>query len=563
VVGGAAVSDVTADERLVLTPREISEGYRLGCRCRLVEDGDVTVLIPGGSRVGTYVLLTQGEVGEEELDPATTKKRAPWSGGIPDSMFDPTDLRPPEGADYSFDPRAVASLSRLRKQDKTREIFLVLNSGKVLDVAEEPRVLGFALDIGTTKVAGYLLDLVDGKTLAVVSEINPQIAYGEDVMSRLQYALDGGLDKLQVRIVDCVNELLERACASAGVTPEEVYEVMAVGNTVMHHILTGQNLRGLAYSPYRPTATSPMTIEADQLGIRANPAAKLELPPLVAGYVGSDVVADMVATNMYGEGERSILLDIGTNTEIVVNNCGRLLTCSAASGPAFEGAHIAFGMRAATGAIDRVEISEAGETRYTVIGGTRPRGLTGSAVVDTIAECFRVGILDKSGRLANVGSNARLRKTPQGYLEYVISHGTETDMGSDVTLSQRDIREIQLAKAAIRAGLNVLMKEVGVVSQDVDCLYIAGAFGFFLNPVSARAIGLYPDVELNKVRLVGNTSVTGARAMLLSKRKRAAAESLAKRIGYVELASHKDFKTEFMRSISIPYDETERAFRSR
>ena len=267
--------------------------------------------------------------------------------------------------------------------------------------------------------------------------------------------------------------------------------------------------------------------------------------------MGADAIADVVATGMLRR-DRCVLLDIGTNTEILAKNHERILSCSAASGPAFEGAHIKFGMRAATGAIDSVQIGEGGEVDFTVIGGGKPRGITGSAVVDAIAELRRVGLLDESGRMADQDRLGRVKTDQTGRREFVLVPRSLAAGSREITLSQGDVREIQLAKAAIRAGTDILMRETGLDATDVDVLFVAGAFGFFLNPVSARAIGLYPEIETNRIGLVGNAAVAGARSLLLSRDSRNDAEAAAKTIGYVDLASHKEFGSGFLRSIRLP-----------
>lgn len=553
VSGREALSPVSDDERWVLSPAKVSEGYRLGCRCLLKGEGEVTVFTPNESRLGTYVLLSEGRASSERFDPAVTIVRMPLflvSGSFPGGRCGSVS----DGESRSFTRLALQNLSRISGGPST-EVSLVRRGRQVLDVREGCRLLGFAVDVGTTKVAGHLVDLEDGRTLSTVTDINSQMIHGEDVISRLAYALEGGQEQLHDEIVSCVNALLARACEAAGVGQEDVYEIVAVGNSVMHHLLVRLDTKKLAYSPYLPATTAPLDLDANGIGLRGNSGAKLFVPPLVGGFVGADAVADIIATGMHEDYGPSILVDMGTNTEIVVKAKGRLLACSTASGPAFEGAHIAFGMRAATGAIDRIEISRDSRVNFTVIGGGRARGITGSAVVDAMAELFRVGLLDKSGRLTTSDSFGRVRTGESGYREFVIADRSETFSGIDLTLNQRDIREIQLAKAAIRAGLNILMGGAGISADEVQILYVAGAFGFFMNPVSAEAIGLYPEIDVNRIRLVGNTAAAGARILLLSQSTRTEAETVASTTEYVELAAHPDFRREFMKSITIPYGD--------
>ncbi len=551
VDGVRALSEPTAEEDSVLGKSGILEGSRLGCRSRLVGDEEITIFIPSQSRLGTSVLLSDGMKGNERLNPAITKVR----------MSLPQDSEP--SASYvgpaledgwaSFTQQARTNLGRIVAEGKAKDVFLVTRGKEVLDARDDCRLLGMAVDVGTTKVAGYLVDLESGETLSVVTDINPQIVYGEDVISRLACALRGERDRLQARIAECIGSLVGSACKAAGVLPSDIYEFLVVGNTAMHHLLLNLDPKPIAYAPYSPVSTEAIDIQANSVNVEGNREARLYLPPLIGGYVGSDVVADMMATGMYEDSRTSILVDIGTNTEIVVKKSGSYFACSTASGPAFEGAHITFGMRAATGAIDRIEVSVDAEPRFTVIGGTKPRGLTGSAVVDAVAELFRIGIIDRSGALVRRHTSWRLRTGGSGYREYVIARGDETDNGVDLTINQRDIREIQLAKAAIRAGTNILMKHAGLSANEVEVMHVAGAFGLFISPVSARKLGLYPEVELDRVRTVGNTAVTGARALLISRDARKASEKMSKEVRHVELADDASFRQEFINSISIPY----------
>jgi len=553
VKGGQHLSEATTDERLALGESQIAGGYRLGCRCRFVSEGDLTVFISSQSRLGTSALLSEGTEADEELDPCVVRTRIPIvgvSGGWIDRLSKSLGGEP-----IALTEQALRALTRAVGEEKVENLMLVKRGREILDVRSEGRLLGLAVDLGTTKVAGYLVDLEDGRTLSVATEVNPQIVYGEDVIARLTYALGGGRDELQAKVVECINSMVEKTCIAAGMAPPDIYELVIVGNTVMHHLLLNLEPKTIAYAPYAPAFTSSTEAKGASLRLAGNEECRVFLPPLVAGYVGSDAVADVMATGMHKSATPSMLVDIGTNTEIVVKNSGTCLACSAASGPAFEGAHIAFGMRAATGAIDSVKFSPDAEPVYTVIGGTKPRGLTGSAVVDALAGMFEAGIVDSRGTFAADASSRRLRRDGTGRREFVIADKMETENRADITLCQGDIREIQLAKAAIRAGIDVLLKRAGLEAKELGVVYVAGAFGFFLNPASAMKLGLYPEMELDRVRMVGNTAVTGAKALLLSKEVRSAADRVAAEIEYVELANDADFRYEFLNAMSIPYSD--------
>jgi len=539
IEGKDKLSDPTDDELFAIGMRRVQEGYRLACRCRIIREGEVTVFVPCESRLEEHALLVEGEILEERFDPALTCLRVKIPvrayGSIVENLLQ----------EFSFRLTALRKISKLSDSESEKE--LVIYNNEVIDVRDEFRPLGFAADIGTTKVAGYLIDLKSGVLLAVASDLNPQIAYGEDVISRIDYALRNGVEELRKKIIDCLNKLIIRVCDAIQSTVEDIYEFVLVGNTVMQHFLLGLKPRTLAYFPYTPVTRSPLNVKACELDLLGNPEAMVFIPPAIAGYIGSDVLADIIATGMFRENDPEMLIDIGTNTEIVLKKGDKFLACSTASGPAFEGAHITHGMRAARGAIDRIEISSNGEVKYTVIGDTRPMGLTGSAVVDVVAGLLSAGIMDESGRLKQITNRVRIGK--DGYLEFVIEYGENTATGEDIVITQKDIREIQLAKAAIRAGVNILMKRLGVGPSDIKRLYIAGAFGFFTNPLSARTIGLYPEIDVSRIRLVGNSAGAGARAMLLSKSLRSLAYELSQKIEHVELAAEPDFQTEFLKSI--------------
>lgn len=550
--GEEALNTPTDDEKLLLGEKKLSERYRLACRCRVIKHGNVVIYIPLDSRTRDHVLLVEGLSMKERHDPLLKKIETTISRrtvqSITESMWSTkTDKS------LSFSLEVLRKTSRL-VHDKDRKVMLILHGDHVLDVKEDGKVLGFAVDVGTTKLAGYLVDVIEGKTLATTSDINPQIVYGEDLVSRITYSIKNGVRDLHDRVIERINDLMEKTCDSIGSNTEDIYEIVAVGNSVMHHILLGLDLRSLAYFPYTPLIKEPLYLRATDIGLHANTEARIFLPPLIAGYIGSDVVADILAVDMQYVSSPTMLIDIGTNTEIVIGKERRFIACSTASGPAFEGAHIKFGMRAAKGAIDKVKISSEGDVVYSVIGGVKPLGLTGSAVVDAIAELYENGLLDFSGKLSGGKNFKRIRKGDQGYLEFVIAYKDESAINSDIVLTQKDIREIQLAKAAIRTGIRILTRKLGIREEDIEQVYIAGAFGFFLNPVSAIKIGMLPEIDIEKIRLVGNTAGVGAKSMLLSESLRRESLELTKRIEYVELANEQDFQSEFINCIPLPKD---------
>jgi uncharacterized 2Fe-2S/4Fe-4S cluster protein (DUF4445 family) len=423
------------------------------------------------------------------------------------------------------------------------------------------KLLGVAVDIGTTKVVAYLIDLNTGALLATESMPNPQIPYGEDLMSRISYTIKNkdGASILQRTIVDGVNSLISKLCESQKVPAEEVMEVMLVGNTAMHHLFFGIPARHVAAAPYAPAVRTPISVTPGHIGVNMYPFGRVSALPNVAGFVGADAVADLVSSQLYKDKQIGMMIDIGTNTEIIAGNREKLISCSCASGPAFEGAHIKHGMRASTGAIERVWIDPSTyEVSLRTVDDAPPRGICGSGIVDAVAEMFRTGIVDESGRLALKLEKSGVRKSGQGYPEFVLAKGNETSTGDDITITQHDIQEIQLAKAAIFTGVAILMRKLRLRCSQLSRVYAAGAFGTYVDASSAITIGMYPDVPVERIKFIGNAAGSGARMCLRSAKMRRVAEQLSRRIRYVELAAEKDFQTEFAMAMFLPHRDVSR-----
>ncbi len=454
-------------------------------------------------------------------------------------------------------PKILSILPETLRSAGWKATFTVWNDREIIDVEEgnsSKICYGLAIDVGTTKIACYLIDLMTGRTVALSSAINPQIWYGEDVITRISYAKKGKTEKkeLQSKVVDGINRLIAECCLKYRVAPRHIYEAAVVGNTVMHHLLVGINPEYLALSPYVPASKCPFDFRAQELNLDINPQANIHFLPIVAGFVGSDCVADILATGLFKAKDPCLLLDIGTNTEVVVSNQNRLLACSCASGPAFEGAHIKYGMKAARGAIESVKIDvDTLEVTFRTIGNVKPEGLCGSGVVDVAAEMLTAGIIDQNCRIMCNVDTPHIRMNRDGEREFVIAHAGKTSP-RDIVVTQRDLREIQLGKGAILTGISILMQEMNVKADDILHLYIAGAFGTYINPVSAKAIEMIPNVPLDIVGIVGNAAGMGARMALISSKARVMCERISSRVEYVELAAHPDFERVFLRSLRFP-----------
>jgi len=419
---------------------------------------------------------------------------------------------------------------------------------------------GFAVDVGTTKLAGYLLDLSNGEIVASASTMNPQIPFGEDVISRIRFIMENpeNLLQLQRSVIVGINKLIDETCKEANVLAENIYDFCFAGNTAMHHIFLGIPPNHVSLMPYPPALQSSVDVKAREISLKIAKGAYVHALPTIAGFVGGDAVADILATEIHKANELSMLIDIGTNTEIILGNKNKLVACSCASGPAFEGAHIKHGMRASNGAIEQIWINPDNfEVRYKTVEGDKPRGLCGSAIVDAVAELLKNKLIDNNGRFNRNINTPRLRIMGKSS-EFVIAWQNESLTETDISVTQEDIRVVQLAKAAIYTGSYILMKHLGATFNDIEKMYLAGAFGTYVDPLNAKVIGMYPDIPLEKVQFVGNTSGSGARMALLSVDVREEAQKIARSVEYIELGADLNFQNEFLKATYLPHKELDR-----
>jgi len=426
------------------------------------------------------------------------------------------------------------------------------------------------VDLGTTKIAGYLVDLETGEELAADGVMNPQIAYGEDVIARLAHAArdPGGSRRLAEAVRAAINDLAGSLAADAGVARDQIAAASIVGNTAMHHLLLALPTRQLSVSPFVPATSRPLDVRARDLGLELAPGAYVQLPPCVSGFVGADHVAMVLATGLDRADRVAVGLDIGTNTEIALCKPGApgapdvpgasrvpgraaLISASCASGPAFEGAHIHDGMRAADGAIEDIRLTPDG-AELRVVGNTRPVGICGSGIVDAIAELRRTGRVNERGRLRADAPGVRRGRHGRDRLEFLLAPAADTGNGKDIVITQGDIDEIQLAKGAIAAGVRVVLQATGTDPDSVEEVIVAGAFGTYLNLDSALDIGLLPRLPRARYRQVGNAAGAGAKATLLSVTERDRARRIAEHVNYVELTTFPGFQRQFAHSMLFP-----------
>ncbi|GBF32601.1 electron transfer protein [Desulfocucumis palustris] len=560
VLLGAGVP--TSGELEILDEKELGSGIRLACSTR-VRDNVVVELIDYKQLQHNILIASKerafqiephlNKIFVEVEKPSLAAQRPDWQR-VKDSLAE-------QGVHHPAPEVPVALLRRLPDTLRGAEhrVTAVIHGNRVVGVEgldTTGTMLGMAFDIGTTTIVGYLLDLYSGKELAVVSTLNPQTKFGADVISRITFAgrEEDGLDKLHRAVIEAVNRLIGEAAEKAGINRNLIYGLTVAANTCMHHLFIGINPRNIAVSPYVPAVGEPLVINAGELQIYINPAGKIFMLPNIAGFVGADTTAVLLATEIDRSEDIKLVIDIGTNGEIALGSGEKMVACSAAAGPAFEGAQISCGMRGAVGAIDHVCFGD--KIEYSVIGGGSPLGICGSALLDAVAGLLELGMLDRRGRFIPrdklTNSAAQMFKDNiiehEGQRAFLLAGADKTGNGRPVVITQGDIRELQLAKGAMAAGIRVLMEIRGARFDDIKEVLLAGAFGNYLNPHSACVIGLIPLELEEKIKMIGNAAGTGSRLALLSSGEYRRASNIANIVEFVELGSYPKFNSIFAES---------------
>ena len=560
---GESLGELTASEHDLLTQKEVLHGYRLACQISVKES--IVVRIPEESGLRIRQVQSTGLERKVHVNPNVKKVhvRIPQptlNDVLPDSERLILALRHGEQfSDLRIDPDLLPALPRLLREWAWDITAVLPTPGQVCALEKgdtTSQMYGYAVDIGTSKLVGVLVDLATGETLNTLFVENPQLVFGEDIMSRMSFAMKAQENSLKLKssLLSAINQLLERSCSKAQITPSQVYEVVVVGNTAMHHFLLGIESRYLALSPYVPALKGAINLHAKDVGVISHPHANVHVLPLIAGYVGADAVADVLASGIWKSDELSFLLDIGTNTELFVGTRNHIVSCSCASGPAFEGAHIRQGMKAVHGAIERVRIEPSTlNVEYETVGSEKPVGICGSGILDAVAELLRRHVIDMKGRFQKIESNRLIEIS--GERAFILARNDETSTGDPVVVTQKDIGEVQLAKAAIHAGCSVLLSHVGVKATDLRRLYIAGSFGNYVNPTSAKLLGLIPEVPTEIIEFVGNTAIAGAKMCLISAEMRAEAKAIGEEVRYIELGADPSFSKDFAASMYLPHQD--------
>jgi uncharacterized 2Fe-2S/4Fe-4S cluster protein (DUF4445 family) len=549
VISGT-VSKPTPNEREAFTSQELKQGWRLACRTYPLSDCKLTV--PPESMTTPQRVQVEGLEIKVSPEPSVRayhlRMEAP-SLSAPDADADRLLQALNQQHQLHCGKIDINVLRILSAQLRSWnwEFQAVVRNDEVIALLPWPsHQLGLAIDLGTTKIAGYLVNLSDGQTLAAKGVMNPQISHGEDIISRITgvvHSPDEGV-LLQKLAVEAINELCADLCAEANASIEEIVEAVVVGNTAMHHLFLGLPVRQLALSPFVPAVSKALDVKAGDLGLHIAPGAYVHLLPNIAGFVGADHVAVLLAAEVLLAKGPIVALDIGTNTEVSLIHDGRITSTSCASGPAFEGGHIKYGMRAATGAIERLRITDD-LIQYQTIDGAPPIGICGSGILDALSQLYLAKVIDEGGRIMNNHSRVH---TYKGQREFVLVGKEERGGKPAITITQHDIRELQLAKAAIRSGIQALLEANDCPEDKIKQMIIAGAFGTYIDVASAETIGMLPSLPLNRFRQAGNAAGMGAKLALISLTKRAEAQVVASRVKYIELASAPGFEQTFIQA---------------
>lgn len=553
-IAHGSVTPVTLTEEAELSTDQIAAGYRLACQTEPLSD--VRLDIPPESLTAAQQMQVDGQEGEVVLEPAVVAVDLVLEKPNLEDLRSDLARVDEALARQGYGPlrgslRLITQLSNfLRRSGWQTRIAIRPEQGASDLVAVLPYgapLIGLAMDLGSTKLAFYFVDLGSGATLARLGVMNPMIAYGEDVVSRIAFAnreAGNGL-LLQARLVDAINQAAADFCSEHHLTPEHIVDVVAVGNTAMHHLFAGLPVEQLGAAPYVPVVSEPIRFDAAEIGLSFAPGAQVFMPANIAGYVGADHVSALLATQSYAADSTTLVVDIGTNTEISLTAGGQVYSCSCASGPAFEGAHIHDGMRAAPGAVDRVRI-EGGQVSLTTIGGAPPVGICGSGILNAVAQMLDAGILDARGVLQPVNGRVRARGRQS---EFILVPAEQSGHGREIIVTRKDVNEIQLAKGAIRAGIDLLLREAGIPAEAIEQFIVAGAFGTHLDLNSALRVGMFPSVPLERFHQVGNAAGVGAKEMLISLARRKESARLIDGVKYIELTTHPDFTPAFVEAM--------------
>ncbi len=577
--GNEGLNPLSSSELKLLEKEEIENNFRLACQTYLNEQKiselkkfdlpHIRIFLPDEMLVEDFKILTEGIQKKIKINPTIEKlfcivDKPTLMSPVPDleRILTKLEIEPPSlENNFHIEYETLIKIPALLRESQEGITLTRWNNHSIIDLEQGNEVknnFGIAFDIGTTTVVGYLMNLSDGKTYAVSSKLNPQTAFGEDLITRITFIRDNqnGMQELHEAIINAMNEIIAKACTAAGVKPSQIYEASVVGNSVMHHIFLKIDPSYIGLSPYVPAVQRSLNLGARDLGLKMNARGNVHVLPLIAGFVGADTMGVILASRIDKEEELTLAIDIGTNGEIVVGNKNVLATGSCAAGSALEGAHIKDGMRAASGAIDTVKIDPKNlDVKYTTIKNRPPIGICGSGLIDVVAEMLRAKIITRSGNFnKELVDHERIIKTDKEF-KFIVAKKENTSLERDITISQSDIRQIQMAKAAFYSGMRIIMEELKEksIEQEITQIFLAGAFGNYIDKENAKFIGMIPDIPTEKIFQIGNAAGTGAKYCLINKNLRNKAQSLVQKISYIEIAIKKSFQREYAQAMYFPH----------
>lgn len=559
VLARGRLSAITQGEKKKLSPSEQEKGFRLACTAKIEGDCSITL-----EEEASMVQIQEGGV-ELDVDLAPLVRKSPLYLEKP-SLEDQTDdfARIKDGLGEKYLSANLALLQDLpeRVREKDYQLTAVYVKDELIEV--EPgdtsdTNYGVAIDIGTTTVVAYLIDLTTGNRVGVSSGLNAQKRFGQDVISRIQHTIEKeeGLKECQTAIIDQLDGMIDEVCKASKVDKRNVYSLTVAGNTTMMHLAAGLSPKYIATVPFIPAAKEILRVSASELGLHLGGGTQVFLLPSISGYIGADIVAGVLASKLHKEEATALLIDIGTNGEIVLGNRDHIVSCSTAAGPAFEGATIRHGVGGIAGAINTISLD--GGVRYTTIGDLPPVGICGSGIVDGMAHLLNRGIIDASGRM--LGEDEVPEETKKlfgdritrvdGRPAFLLARAEETENGEPIYLTQADVREVQLAKASFAAGISTLIQHTNRTNKDIDVLYIAGGFGSYIDKHNAAVIGLIPPELEEKIRVIGNAAGSGAIMTLASEKELEECNTIIEMAEYVELSSSPAFQEEYMMNMTF------------
>ncbi len=570
----------TKSELEHLSGADISNGWRLACQIKVnnelipkivkVDPPQFRVFLPEELILEDFKILTSGEQKDIHLKPAVRKlylevKKPSLENPVPDleRIINSVTLKDKNflnDENLNIDFKLLKNIPDILRDGDHKVSLTFLNGNYDELISCEPgntvnENYGIAFDIGTTTIVGYLINLNNGKTYSVSSMLNPQTAYGEDVITRITYIKDNenGLKELNSTVINALNTIISKNCDKANIKPTQIYEATIVGNSVMHHIFLGLNPNYIGQSPYVPVIQRELNVKSSIIGLNISPGGNVHVLPVIAGFVGADTMGVIISSSIEKEKELTLAIDIGTNGEIIIGNKDYLITGSCAAGSALEGAHIKDGMRAASGAIDSLRIDpDTFEISYTTIKNKKPIGICGSGLIDLIAEMLRAKIITRSGNFnKNLHDMERIVKKDKS-TEFIVVKKEETSLNRDIIISQGDIRQLQMAKAAFYSGMKIILNELKI-EKTIKQIFLAGAFGNYIDKDNAKFIGMIPDISSDKIFQIGNAAGSGAQNCLLNLDLRKKTRELLKKVKYVEIATKKEFQREFAEAMYFPH----------